>query len=55
MRNRMKEIRVVVPDQVYQKLREISKETGISVSDIILRAIVKVLEEFEKVKKGGRG
>jgi len=50
----VKEIRIYVPDQVYNRLRRIEEQWNIAIGDIILRAIVKVIEEFEKEGKGGR-
>lgn len=43
----------MVPDEVGEKIDKICEELRISVQDIMLRAIVKVIEEFEK--KPGRG
>ena len=50
----VKEIRLVVPDRVYERLTKIARETKVSVQDLMLRAIVKTLEEFENIGKGGR-
>lgn len=47
-------ISIVVSDVLYQRLREFSEKTGISIQDIMVRAIVKALEDFEKVGRGGR-
>lgn len=49
-----KMIRVVVSDALYNRLLEFSRKTGISIQDIMIRAIVKALEDFERVGKGGR-
>ena len=48
----VKEIRVYVPDEVWWKLHNIEKEMNVTMQDLLLRAIVKVLEEFEKEGKG---
>ena len=46
----MKEIRLVIPDQVYDKILKVCEELGITPQDLLMRAIVKVLEEFDEVK-----
>jgi len=48
----LKEIRIIVPDSVYQRLMKIAKEAKVSIQDIMLRAIVKTLEEFENIGRG---
>ena len=53
-RRMAKTIRVVVPDAIYQRMRKLGEEHGITIQDIMIRAIVKALEDFEKVGKGGR-
>ena len=47
----VKEIRIFVPDEIYKRMEKISNELKISLQDLILRTLVKVLEEFEKVKE----
>ncbi len=42
----VKEIRLLVPRKIYDKLEEIEKRLGVSKEDIVLRAIMKVLEEM---------
>jgi len=46
----MKEIKIVVPDQIYDRIIKICKEIGATPQDLLMRSIVKVLEEFEEVK-----
>lgn len=46
----MKEIRILVPDNIYKRIRRICEDIGITPQDLLTRALVKVLEEFEKVK-----
>jgi len=46
-----REIRLTIPDQIYARIVQICKEANISPQDIIMRAIVKVIEEFEKIGK----
>jgi len=43
-----KEIRIVVPDPVWERIQRICRRYLISEQDLILRTLVKVLEEFEK-------
>lgn len=40
------EYRIVVPDQIAIRLRKCSEKTGIRIEDLIMRAIIKVIEEF---------
>jgi len=49
-----REFRIIVPDRVARRINEICRELKITPQDLILRAIVKVLEEFEDVGKGER-
>ena len=43
----VKEIRIYVPDEVYRRLKKIEFENKITIQDLLLRAIIKVIEEFE--------
>ena len=43
------ELVILVPKPIMEKLRKIEQELGVPINDIVLRAIVKVLEEFEKL------
>jgi len=38
-------MRLVLPRQIYQRLEEKSRRDKVSVEDLLIRAIVKVLEE----------
>lgn len=38
----------MVPSPVWEKLEKIEKEQGIKKEDILMRAVVKVIEEFKK-------
>jgi len=49
-----RELRVLVPNQVYERILKICKEIGATPQDLLMRAIVKVLEEFEMVGREGR-
>jgi len=49
-----REIRIIIPDQIYERIIKICRELHISTQDILIRAIVKTLEDFEKAG-GGRG
>lgn len=39
------EIRIVVPRRLYERLAEIAARYGLSMEDLIMRALVRVLEE----------
>jgi len=39
-------IQLIVPQTIWERLDKVSKETGMTIHDIIMRAIVKVIEEF---------
>jgi predicted DNA-binding protein len=40
-------ITIIVPDVLYDRLSKIEQKKGIRKEDLIARAIVKVIEEFE--------
>jgi len=40
-------IEITIPHNVWKKLDEIERRTGITKEDLIMRAIVRVIEEFE--------
>ena len=42
------ELKIVVPRKIYERLEEIERKAGVKKEDIVVRAIVKVLEEFEE-------
>jgi len=37
---------IVVPSRVWDRLVKVEEETGISKEDLLMRALVKVIEEF---------
>ena len=39
-------LELVVPDAIKRRLEKIAKEKGVRIEDLIMRAIVKVIEEF---------
>lgn len=41
-----REIRLIIPGNVYEALRKVEDKTGIKMEDLIMRALVKVIEEF---------
>jgi len=41
------EVRIRMPRLIFEKLERIAKEQSTTVEDLLSRAIVKVLEEFE--------
>ena len=42
----VKEIRIIVPKKIYDKIVKVAELNGITVNDIVLQAIVKVLDEL---------
>ncbi|MEM2566922.1 MAG: hypothetical protein QXH20_00400 [Candidatus Bathyarchaeia archaeon] len=42
----VRELRVLVPVSVFEKLVAIEQKVGVRKEDLILRAIVKVIDEF---------
>ena len=48
-----KAIQIIVPVTIWDKLEEIEKKQGIRKEDIVMRAVVKVIEEFSESNKGG--
>lgn len=43
-----KVLQIVVPAKLYDRLVQCSKKSGVSKEDLIMRALVKVIEEFEE-------
>jgi len=46
-----REIRIIIPDKIYERIMKICRELHISTQDILMRAIVKTLEDFEKTER----
>lgn len=42
-----KQITLILPEKVIEELRRVEQKTGIRIEDLIMRALVKVLEEFK--------
>ena len=42
-----KKLEVIIPARIWERLDKIEKELGIRKEDILMRALVKVIEEFE--------
>jgi len=40
-------LEIVVPSRIWDRLSEVEAETGISKEDLLMRALVKVIEEFK--------
>lgn len=40
-------LEIVVPEKIWRKLDEIEKKKGVTKEDLLMRTIVKVIEEFE--------
>ncbi len=49
-----REIKLVLPEPIYKRIMDICRELRVTPQDILLRAIVKTLDEFEEVGRGGR-
>jgi len=43
----VRKLEIVVPSRVWDRLVKVEEETGISKEDLLMRALVKVIEEFE--------
>jgi len=44
----VREIKIFVPDPIFERLEAIERRYRITKQDIILRTLVKVIEEFER-------
>jgi len=44
----VKELKIYLPDELYARMMSIEKKHKITIQDILLRTIVKTIEEFEK-------
>jgi len=42
-----RKLELVIPARVWDKLSEVESKTGISKEGLLMRALVKVIEEFE--------
>jgi len=42
-----RKLEIIIPNKVWQKLDNIEKKQGIKKEDLLMRALVKVIEEFE--------
>ena len=43
-----RKLELVIPDRIWRKLEECQARTGVRIEDLIMRAILKVIEEFSK-------
>jgi len=43
----VKELKIYLPDEIYARMQSIEKKYKISIQDILLRSIIRTLEEFE--------
>lgn len=41
-------VELVVPAKIWERLRKIENKTGIKKEDLIMRALIRVIEEFER-------
>jgi len=44
----VKKIEIFVPDPVYERLERIERKYRVSKQDVLLRMLVKTIEEFER-------
>jgi len=42
-----RKLEIVVPARIWERLERVEAKTGIKKEDILMRALVKVIEEFE--------
>jgi len=42
-----RKLEIVIPARIWDRLSEVEAKTGISKEDLLMRALVKVIEEFE--------
>jgi len=42
-----RKLEIVVPARIWDRLVKVEEKTGISKEDLLMRALVKVIEEFE--------
>jgi len=43
----VRKLEIVVPARIWDRLVKVEEKTGISKEDLLMRALVKVIEEFE--------
>jgi len=43
-----RKLEIVVPARIWERLIRVEEKTGISKEDLLMRALVKVIEEFER-------
>jgi len=43
-----RKLEVVIPDRIWKKLEECQARAGMRIEDLLMRAVLKVIEEFGK-------
>jgi len=43
-----RKLEIIVPDQIWVRLQNCERKSGIPKEDLLMRALVKVIEEFEE-------
>jgi len=43
-----RKLEIVVPSRIWDRLTRVEEKTGITKEDLLMRALVKVIEEFEE-------
>jgi len=42
-----RKLEVIIPNKIWEKLDKVEKKQGIKKEDLLMRALIKVIEEFE--------
>ena len=42
-----RKLEIVIPSRIWERLEKIEKKAGVRKEDILMRAVIKVIEEFE--------
>jgi len=42
-----RKLEIVVPSRIWERLERVEAKTGIKKEDVLMRAVIKVIEEFE--------
>jgi len=43
-----RKLEIVVPSRIWERLEKAERKTGVKKEDILMRAVIKVIEEFEE-------
>jgi len=42
-----RKLEIIIPSRIWDRLENVERKTGITKEDILMRAVIKVIEEFE--------